>query len=70
MKTLNLLSKAELKNVMGGNTPEGSGPCNNWANSSDFGVCFNCCLAYEDTQPAPVDPTWNKYDACDQICSM
>ncbi|RZK10872.1 MAG: hypothetical protein EOO43_19820 [Flavobacterium sp.] len=68
MKKLNLLSRAEMKNVMGG--VEAVGVCSDgsWVNA-DMGICFNCCLAYERSQPLPLDPNYNEFDTCDSLCS-
>lgn len=40
MKKVNLLSKAEMKNVMGGNAAY---DCESWR-EQEFLTCFNCCI--------------------------
>ena len=53
MKNAKLLSKAEMKNVVG------AGPCSGqWYNSSDYGVCFNCCLSRDS----------DGYEGCSNLC--
>ena len=69
MKTVNLLSKAEMKNVMGGVE---AGPINCSGSWWEAGLdnCYICCLRYEATQPAPLDPNYSSYSHCMDWCSI
>lgn len=46
MKKVNLLSKAEMRNVLGGNVD--AGICDDWR-KSEFLTCFNCCITVHST---------------------
>ncbi|MBT2559783.1 hypothetical protein J7E50_17825 [Pedobacter sp. ISL-68] len=64
MKKMNLLSRAEMKNVMGGNTPVAN-PCLT-GDYHDYDICFNCCVVIGQEY----DPTDDGvYDYCDGRCS-
>lgn len=66
MKKANLLSKAEMKNVTGGNGGiDCSGPW--WTRGLDN--CYICCLRADVEQPAPVDPDYSPYEFCMNWCT-
>ena len=61
MKKVNVLSKAQMKNVLGG---KAQSICDT-GDYNDYSICFNCCLA--DVEEA-FDPTENGLDSCDILC--
>ena len=67
MNKVNVLSKSEMKNVLGGGAASTNGQCNDWTNAN-YVTCYNCCIAYHDTQPAPLDAAWNSQESCDGTC--
>jgi hypothetical protein len=47
MKKANLLSKAEMKKVMGGYAQPETGICDDWA-KAEKSTCYNCCITVRD----------------------
>ena len=53
MKKLNLLSRADMKKIMGGTELPaepgigGDHACDDWA-KAETSVCFNCCMTVKD----------------------
>lgn len=63
MKKVNLLSKAEMKSVVGG------GVCED-GDQQDYAVCYNCCLHYMYELDQPDDPIeWDEVYNPENICS-
>lgn len=62
-----VLTRTQLRKVMGGTNPNDTSVCNDWGNSS-YDICYNCCLSWQSTQPqGPNDPGGLTY--CDDLCS-
>ncbi|WP_316785600.1 hypothetical protein [Pedobacter frigiditerrae] len=63
------LTRAEMKNVMGGNM-SGSGVCDGWMTNPDAGVCYNCCYGILGDIAVSEEENYHYMDFCMESCNL